>query len=357
MRHKLLVLLSLFVLLPIYAEAQDAPQHRVVYLWDVTYSMHGGRMGGKTDTVLLVGGEKHEIVQYNPNRDIYDATINQLIEDIYRPSITAMTEIVIVPFNNHVLEKKIMRARGTSEGKKELEKKIRSFCELDQTYTNLYDPFQYAKDKILPAAVKKSSIVKVLTDGNHNVSHPSEQDFYNLLRNWCEFAEPLKIQGYYFLLKEQIKPELKKILDESPCWEYNDNFIIRNSFEIESKSCFNLKEDFNKPIPLYVKPEIVNDSLVGNMEISITMDENPYMSVDTTIVIQESDKNISIIPHYKHSLQELQEKMPNQGYTSLMLRLEQVDNKCPNELSTKFLELQYVNKKQIIMTIEIEKKL
>lgn len=43
MKKQLLYLFA-FLLLPLSLCAQEPPAHRVVYLWDVTYSTHGGRM-------------------------------------------------------------------------------------------------------------------------------------------------------------------------------------------------------------------------------------------------------------------------------------------------------------------------
>lgn len=76
MKHKLLVLFSLFVLMPICAKAQEAPQHRVVYLWDVTYSLLGGYcdMKNSTPTPINVAGETIQIKYCDKKKNIYTNT-------------------------------------------------------------------------------------------------------------------------------------------------------------------------------------------------------------------------------------------------------------------------------------------
>lgn len=98
MKHKLFFLLFLFALMPILSKAQEAPQHRVVYLWDVTYSMHGGFVtAGITGTgTVKIGGKSCPISHYDKSKDIYDKILNALVADINKQREN--TEIIVIPF-------------------------------------------------------------------------------------------------------------------------------------------------------------------------------------------------------------------------------------------------------------------
>ena len=92
---KTLLLLMLF--LPLLVMAQNITD-RVVYLWDVTYSMHGGKCGKHfPHRFKYIGGKNIKIVEYNEKYDIYNEVMTALIEDIKKQDEN--TEIVVIPFN------------------------------------------------------------------------------------------------------------------------------------------------------------------------------------------------------------------------------------------------------------------
>jgi len=103
MKHCLYFLFS-FMLMSLPLDAQEAPQYRKVFLWDVTYSTHGGWAGSSYPTITKkVGKDKMEIKQYNKEYDIYDELVKNLIEVINDIS-NVQTEIIVVPFNDHVID-------------------------------------------------------------------------------------------------------------------------------------------------------------------------------------------------------------------------------------------------------------
>jgi len=136
-------LVVLFFLLPAFVFAQENIGRRVVYLWDVTYSMHGGYMTADKSKKgkVLVAGNNYEIVCYNEKYDIYTSIMNKLIADI--DGQDERTEIVVIPFNDKVLEESVWRSMATEKGKQYLVSMIRNFCELDQTKTCIYSPLKY----------------------------------------------------------------------------------------------------------------------------------------------------------------------------------------------------------------------
>ena len=232
MKFKSVILFSLFAFLSLSIFAQEAPQHRVVYLWDVTKSMHGYKEPGGTNKVVTVAQKDMLIEHYHKEYDIYDQVVEALIQ--YIKSYDATTEIVVVPFNDEILTDCVWRERATIEGKIRLEAKIRRFFNDKITRTNIHKAFDYANGLFdgskLPKA-KKQSELYILTDGEHNAT-PKEQ-FYSMLSTWCaDVADKYNVKGYYFLLTDQaIKdPKLRDVL-ESTCIEIID-YYKKNFFSI-----------------------------------------------------------------------------------------------------------------------------
>ena len=156
MKHKL-VLLSLFMLLPLCAKAQEAPQHRVVYLWDVTYSMHGGFVTtGKTGNgTVEIGGKSCTISHYDQNKDIYDKILNALVADINKQR--SNTEIVVIPFGKKVLGE--WKEVASEDGKNQIIKNIKNFCNIqpdDVQKTGISCALDYSQNNRFSADVNST---------------------------------------------------------------------------------------------------------------------------------------------------------------------------------------------------------
>ncbi len=358
MKHIFRSFFLLIVLFPILSIAQEAPQHRVVYLWDVTYSMHGGYVAGAFgEATVTVAGTSMMIKPYNKKRDIYDKIMEALIKDIKNQKVES--EIIVVPFNDKVLDEFVWRQMGTADGKKILENNIRSFYNKEQTKTNLCAPFNYSKKLFLPKA-KYYSELKILTDGEHNFS--KSDDFYKLLNTWCDFAEPNNIKGYYFVLAEEaISEKLRSTLHDCTCIELIDHFSgsfenpnPMNQFAIKGDQLVNLKDQYNKPIRLSVVLNDVERPIQGTEKVRIYASSNPYFEINETVVIN-GKATVEVTPKPKMSLVEMQKKMPVDKNTVVTLNFEQIkgDGKV-NELVNNLCELRYVNKPQKTLTITIK---
>ena len=113
-----------------FAQTKPEITGRIVYLWDVTLSMHGGYcdMSNNTPHVKKVGNQERKIPKYKKSDDIYDMVLEALIEDINDQ--IENTEIVVIPFGNKVLD--CWREQGTEEGKSAITDKMKSFCDISQ---------------------------------------------------------------------------------------------------------------------------------------------------------------------------------------------------------------------------------
>lgn len=377
MKNKLLILFSIFVLMPTLAAAQEAPLYRVVYLWDVTYSTHGGYGGDSLpNKPRKVGNETVNIVHYDQKYDIYDRMVNELIRHINGIE-NVQTEIVVVPFNEDVLDE--WKAMATQEGKKYLVEKISAYCNKDQTNTNIYAPFVYAKEKLLsPKAIVHSDLI-ILTDGGHSGGRkiiktsqliPSNDKFHDLLRNWCDFAKPNNVKGYYFLLTDAVTRQDNKLADvlkDHECIlmitpeEYQKyGLALRTSrYSIKRDQPLDLKENYNKPVKLTVVLDDSNKKIQGVEKIHVYTSDNPYVSFDKDIsidstTIAEKSASIEIQLKYNEDLTALQNRMP--ATTSVTLNFEQLNSEgeARNELITHSCELRFINKPQKKLKITLK---
>ena len=362
MRKKFLFLILL--MLPAFVYAQEAPSRRVVFLWDVTYSMHGGYPGKNNydrDTVE-VAGKPMGITQYNCDYDIYDQILEMLVGKIqeYRDD----DEVVVVPFNNCVLKNSVWRSMATAEGKRYLEAQIREFYNADQTYTNLYEPFEFANslfDGSTYPMAKDSSMLFVLTDGVHNVKCPSRKQFLNMLENWCETAEKYNVTGYYFMLTDRaIKGDLQEILKNSTCIRPYKWFET-HFYTIEGNRMVTVTHgEYDKPIRLSVIPVDANKPINGEEKIRIYAEPNPYFDLDQTETIDANTTSIEVKPVYKESLYDLQQQLPRDCNQKVTIYFQQekkpeVEGEIKNELQTQTCVWEFVNKAQKTLTIKIKR--
>ena len=159
MKFKTLLIFFLFSSLII---AQDNYSKRVIFLWDVTYSMHGGYFGTNGDQQVEIAGQVHTITKYLKKYDIYDAAMDMLISyiDTYEGE---SVELVVIPFGSQVLG--TWRTPATAEGKTALIQKIRNFCELSPNKvqsTHIAYALEHIQQKIITAEC--SNMLYLMTD-------------------------------------------------------------------------------------------------------------------------------------------------------------------------------------------------
>lgn len=360
MRKKFLFLILL--MLPAFVYAQEAPSRRVVFLWDVTNSMHGGYLG-KNNHEVKVAGKPMCITKYNCDYDIYDQILETLVGEINK--YKENDEVIVVPFNDHVLRNSIWRSRATEEGKRQLEAQIRAFYNSDQTYTNLYEPFEFANtlfDGSKYPMAKDSSMLFVLTDGVHNFKNPSRRQFLDMLGNWCATAEQYNVRGYYFMLTDQaIKDsELLAILKNSTCirpyiW-YETHF-----YTIEGNRMITVMQgEYDKPICLSVIPVDPAKPINDEEQIRIYAEPNDYFTLNQTVTINAKTTSVEVKPVYKSELYDLQQALPTDSNQKVTIYLEQVpkqraEGEIVNELQTQSCVWEFVNKAQKTLTIKIKR--
>lgn len=363
MKNKLLILFSIFVLTPMLVIAQEAPLHRVVYLWDVTNSMHGGHLGNVSKKEVPVARKNMQIKDYNKDYDIYDLILETLLQHI--EEYDENTEIIVIPFDEDINEKKdIWRSTATIEGKTFLKNQIKNYYNPSETYTNIHKALSRAKTffdgSTLPQATE-SSVLYILTDGDHSGGKcltrskgniPSNQEFYSLLYTWCDFAEKYNVKGYYFLLTDQAikNNELRKILESGKsCFEVY-NYYEKHFFNIRGNQNINIKEDYGKPIRLSIELEDVKKQITEPVQVRVYAEENPYFVLDENITVDGS-ATIEVTPKYRTSLYELQNILPTDTKTEVKIHFDQLDKQAKNQLRNNSCEWYFINKAQKILEI------
>jgi hypothetical protein len=288
---------------------------RVVYLWDVTYSMHGGLHGKKYPAKegVVIGGQPQKIVEYNKKYDIYKPVMEALIRDIN--SQNARTEIVVIPFNIRVCE--VWKKQGTDAGKEYLVNNIQTYCNLQQTKTSIYNALEYAKQHILKSDVPNE--LKILTDGNEHSD--TYNAFIKTLENWCDFAEKNNVKAsYYFILSNDIlkdKPDLENLL-ESSCFTPTVGGVTGGTVDLDPKSNYKVQEnitissvdDYGKTLSIAFTPEKATEKLNGEAKISVKILPNSYLSLDEEIIVDANTQRVELTPKWLMPMNELRDVLP-----------------------------------------------
>lgn len=342
-----------------FAETIYSKNLRMVYLWDVTYSMHGGYFSpASVKGQVFIGGKMHTITGYNANNDIYDKVMEALIEDIKQQP--AYTDIVVIPFGQRVLD--CWKEKSTDEGKAALEEKIRNFCNLkskDVQGTSISGALEYASENIFIADMP--NCLKLLTDGRENYDMPK---FYYILDNWCEVAKERNISSYLFELSEEVMkgdPGLRSRIEKS-CFTVIRQLDSVKLNVVDEKVYVNLNtesmnvsmiDDFDKPIVLQVNVQAdVADKKVP-LRFSV-VDENPYFELDEKHDAEVGMNEISLKPKYLLSQQEIRELMPVNPRPTYTIEMSvEVDDENIELQHTQCL-LTFINQKLVTVEITVE---
>lgn len=356
---KVLLTLCFLGLVFSQVDAQIVSKYRrMVYLWDVTYSMHGGYFAPAAvkDTVT-VGGRKCEIVGYNKSNDIYDEIMAALLKDIDKWNEN--TEIVVIPFGQKVLG--CWKEKGTAEGKANLRNKIESFYDLkpaDVQKTSISGALEYACNNIFTADMPNT--LKLMTDGREN---DNTVKFYYLLKHWCQFAEERNVQGYYFILSDEAlkgDPNLKVELERC-CFtvidQRNDStadLVVDDTFITISpaEQTVLMKEEFGKPIKMQVNMQNATDDVKAALRFQLAA--NDYFRLDTTIEVTAATKEIELNLQNVLSEKDIRDQMPSTEHTEMVMSITLANEAKNIVLQTSESKLIFINEalKKVVIYVE-----
>lgn len=287
--------------------AQGNYTQRVIFLWDVTYSMHGGYFGTKGDQQVIIAGQTHTITKYLKKYDIYDAAMDMLISyiDSYQD---ANVELVVVPFGSQVLD--TWRCPATVEGKTALINKIRNFCELSPEKvqaTHISYALEHVQRNIITAEC--DNMLYLMTDGLE--SKQTEDRFIEILKNWCTFSEERKVDGYYFALTDQaVNKKLKDLLSMS-CLKLvvgPPEPPIKCQVKVQNEVVLSVVDDKGKSVSLGYT--IVSNSLDKNAKVRFYVEDNPYVVLDCVVELSNSATSVILQPQFKEAVNDILVESP-----------------------------------------------
>lgn len=288
--------------------AQENYTQRIIFLWDVTYSMHGGYCGGKNakSAQVNIAGQMYSIQRYSEKYDIYTDAMDMLVS--YIGSFYGdTTELVVIPFGSKVVDG-AWRAPATVDGKAFLINKIKGFCELRDTVvgkTNISAALEYAEYNVLDK--DDSTSLYLMTDGIDNVNR---NKFLTCLKRWCTYPN---VEGYYFALTDNaLDSKLKTYLVDSTCFHLTTGLPPippKCQKSIQSSVTHSVADDRGKPVRLMVRHE-GGPGLDQNASVHFMINDNPYLLLDTVVVLTPSIDLVELYPTYSEVVSTISPSSP-----------------------------------------------
>lgn len=302
-----------------FAQSGNVKDIRQTYLWDVTLSMQGkAKMNNGTNTP-----------------DIWNEVKRAIITDIESIS-DDRTEIVVIPFQHKALEE--WREYATESGKKTLINRINDFKlplymkqggtivpasgKGGSTWTCLYEPLQYAVDKVL--SPEKVDIIKLMTDG---IPDEHEAEYEALLSQWCQIAKEKDAFGFYIMLTSQAV-EGRTVLEKiNPCRfdaidvaDLGGTDVSLLMLTPPQNVAFNVREDYGKNLAFRLARS-GSGTLQQGYKVHVYSIENEYIHVDAIAELQ-SDCSVTVKADYLMTLEQMVDILPVDFNEKVMLRME-----------------------------------
>lgn len=302
---KVFVLLCALVCIPQYGEAQKRQfkNERRIYLWDVTLSMKGFQ---------------------NRTPDIYNKVVTALEKDI-NSVLDEQTEIWVLPFQTSILAK--WKEQATLAGKKNLINRINLFNNEEVTHTNIASPMEEVMRTLI--SPDKRNVLILLTDGIQNDPKCPKQKLYDLIREWCAFAEENDAYAFYVMLTQFAQDEeLIRVIDEtcrmSKYIPNDDNVddLTFVEFNPQDNYKYNIKDDEGEGLTLRFdcKKRI---KIPEGLKIKCYCEPNLYVEVDESASIENEQLKVSL--KHKQSYDSLKSQLPQETNERIMLHFEVED--------------------------------
>lgn len=309
-----------------YSQQSKFKERKNIYLLDVTLSMWG---------------ESHNSI------DIFDNVRNELINSInsiQNPS----TEIVVVTFQDKILQ--TLSEKATTEGKRKIVSELKDIdkSKLKSTRTNIYCAWKKGKELV---NTNKLNVIYLLTDGVQNTLDPTKDDLYREVSNWGNFA---KNKDYYAFLVELVENAKDTKLREVISSTNNAQVISGIDFFV-----FSVKD--NQPIVnLYDKLDFDLDfvgekieKIPSDFEFSLKMENDYFELVKSNYSLNKKPFIIEL--HPKKSLQSLQSIKKTEWFSKMIISFDV--NKFPNiKLLNNTLNIKVKNKKEMVLEIKFPEK-
>lgn len=331
MMKKFYWLLTL-ILCCLAANAQG--QNRNIYIWDVTRSMIGqGTVDGKK----------------TPN--VYKDVEDYLIKDIQRIQ-NQNTEIIVVPFQERVLEDYIIKVGdATAESKKKIFSKIKEYgplcMALPHSNTNISEPLRFVQRKYQKPDCNNKLVL--LTDGKQNMNGGMSA-LADAVKNWSNSSENNELLIYVLTTENAVAPTtvLPGVHYVNP-GEFKQQIVSIVLKPIRDVK-FNIKDDKALTIPFICDSDV---ALPSGIEVRVKNLPGSPIQVDEKVIMKNNQ--IQIVPQYVYD--ELKQRLPEVSSAKLVLSIENNDDllKQNKKVMLRPSETQWVliNKKERVLTITV----
>lgn len=316
----LFILVTLFAI-STYSQQNKFKERKNIYLLDVTLSMWG----------------------HNGAPNIFDNVRDELIK-----SISAIqnpnTEIVIVTFQDAILE--TWSDYATNVGKDKIISKLKAIdpAKLDLSWTNIYSAWKEGRRLV---DSNKFNVIYLLTDGVHNSPKSSKKDLYKEVEDWGSFSENKNAYAFLVELVDEARDEdLRGTINSTP----NAQVISDMNFFV-----FSIKD--NAPIiNLHEKLEFELDfigdrieEIPNNLELIIEMNDENFTLSKEMFRLNEKPIAIQLIPSKELDL--IKAAPQTEWYSSLSITFD--EGKYPNvKILDNKIKLKVKNKKEMVLNIK-----
>ncbi len=268
------------------AQSNIMKAERRVYLWDVTLSMKGYQ---------------------DKTPDIYSEVVNALVSDIETIKVED-TEIIVIPFQESVLD--VWSVKATNAGREKIINQIRSYKNEAVTNTDIASPLKYVMDNEIEK--DKRNILILLTDGVQK--RGQEAELYAQISRWRAFAERNDAYAFYVMLTKFAQNDdlvnhinktcrFEMVPPPAPGEPINIKFI---DLLPQERISYNIKDGGDKlRISIDCKKDI---SMPDDLEIEITSQQNPYITINDDSEIENGRVEITI--KLNQSAEDLKATLP-----------------------------------------------
>ena len=317
------LLISIAFLCFVATLAAQKSQRRI-YLWDVTLSMKG----------------------YEGAPDIYDEVRDFLIEDIRNNIRDENTEIVVLPFQENILERWI--ARADEAGKNEIIRRISSYNNNIVTSTNIVGPIIEVKASIIKD--DRENLFLLLTDGTQSRRFGGRSELDKEVRTWAEYARINDATPVFVMLTQEARGDLTELEPafKAGGWTLVSDFIILRPPHFVT---YSIVDDRGQSVNV----QFIGSALSG-VQIGIYADENEYIAINQKCMVNNGMFSFNV--DFKQPESTLREMLPEKMQIPLRLEIanqnEMMRNGSMITINPYRIVLELINKPEKKLIIHYE---
>lgn len=321
MRRTFLFILVVLFTIPTYSQQSKFKDRKNIYLLDVTLSMFG----------------------YNGAPDIFVSVRDELIKSIDAVQ-NPNTEIVVVTFQDRILE--TWTENATRDGKGRIIDSLKGIKEedLDTTNTNIHCAWEKGRELV---DSDKLNVIYLLTDGVHNMCSPSKDVLYNEVEYWGDFSNDKDAYAFLVELVDKARDDkLREIVNSTQKAQVisDMNFYV---FSIkDNEPIVNLHEDLEFELD-FIGDRI--DEIPSDLEFTIKIDDENFTISENMFKLNEKPITVKLIPN--GDIDDLRRIPQTEWYSRFTISFN--EKRYPNvKILDNKINLKIKNQKEMVLSIK-----